>query len=111
MADVPVNWCPALRTVLSNEEVRDGKYIETGDVVERRFMRQWMLKITAYADRLLSDLEGLDWPDTTRRCRANGTGKQPERTADLPSRARGAPLPSSPPDRTTRLAAPTCGRH
>ncbi|MBU1918406.1 leucine--tRNA ligase [bacterium] len=60
--EVPVNWCPALGTVLANEEVQDGKYVETGDPVERRMMKQWMLKITAYADRLLADLETLDWP-------------------------------------------------
>ena len=51
MADVPVNWCPALGTVLANEEVKDGAYVETGDPVERRLMRQWMLKITEYAER------------------------------------------------------------
>ena len=64
MAEVPVNWCPALGTVLANEEVQDGKYVETGDIVERKMMRQWMLKITAYAQRLLDDLDGLDciWP-------------------------------------------------
>jgi leucyl-tRNA synthetase len=61
-AEVPVNWCPALGTVLSNEEVKDGKYVETGDPVERRMMRQWMLRITAYADRLVDDLDSLDWP-------------------------------------------------
>lgn len=63
LAEVPVNWCPAQGTVLANEEVVDGRYVETGDVVERRMMKQWMLKITAYAQRLLDDLEGLDWPD------------------------------------------------
>ena len=62
MADVPVNWCPALGTVLANEEVQDGRYVETGDVVERRNMKQWMLRITVYAQRLLDDLDGLDWP-------------------------------------------------
>ncbi|MFZ5481342.1 MAG: leucine--tRNA ligase [Myxococcota bacterium] len=62
LADVPVWWCPALGTVLANEEVQDGKYVETGDPVERRSMKQWMLKITAYADRLVDDLDGLDWP-------------------------------------------------
>jgi leucyl-tRNA synthetase len=62
-ASVPVNWCPALGTVLSNEEVKDGRYVETGDPVERRMMKQWMLKITAYADRLVDDLETLDWPE------------------------------------------------
>lgn len=62
LAEVPVNWCPAQCTVLANEEVQDGKYIETGDPVERRMMSQWMLKITAYADKLLEDLDSLDWP-------------------------------------------------
>jgi leucyl-tRNA synthetase len=62
LAEVPVNWCPAQGTVLANEEVKDGVYIETGDPVERRMMRQWMLRITAYAEQLLQDLDGLDWP-------------------------------------------------
>ncbi|MCA1901633.1 MAG: leucine--tRNA ligase [Candidatus Hydrogenedens sp.] len=60
--EAPVNWCPALGTVLANEEVKDGKYVETGDPVEKKLMRQWMLKITAYAERLLEDLNELDWP-------------------------------------------------
>jgi len=63
LAEVPVNWCPAQGTVLANEEVVDGRYVETGDPVERRTMKQWMLRITAYADRLLDDLEGMDWPE------------------------------------------------
>ncbi|MCB9779793.1 MAG: leucine--tRNA ligase [Alphaproteobacteria bacterium] len=63
LAEVPVNWCPAQGTVLANEEVVDGRYVETGDPVERRNMKQWMLKITAYAQRLLDDLDGLDWPE------------------------------------------------
>ncbi len=63
LSEVPVNWCPAQGTVLANEEVVDGRYVETGDPVERRMMKQWMLKITAYAQRLLDDLEGLDWPE------------------------------------------------
>ena len=75
LADVPVNWCPALGTVLSNEEVKDGKYVETGDPVERRLMRQWMLKITAYADRLLEDLDVLDWPDGLKEMQRNWIGK------------------------------------
>lgn len=62
LADVPVNWCPAQGTVLANEEVQDGVYIETGDPVERRIMKQWMLKITVYAEKLIEGLEGLDWP-------------------------------------------------
>lgn len=63
-AEIPVNWCPALGTVLANEEVIDGKSERGGHPVERVPLRQWMLKITAYADRLDADLEGLDWPDT-----------------------------------------------
>ncbi len=75
MAEVPVNWCPALGTVLANEEVKDGKYVETGDPVERRMMKQWMLKITAYGDRLLEDLDGLDWPDGIKEMQRNWIGK------------------------------------
>jgi len=75
LADVPVNWCPALGTVLSNEEVQDGKYVETGDPVERRLMRQWMLKITAYAERLLADLDTLDWPESLKEMQRNWIGK------------------------------------
>ena len=75
LADVPVNWCPALGTVLSNEEVKDGKYVDTGDPVERRLMRQWMLKITAYAERLLEDLELLDWPDGLKEMQRHWIGK------------------------------------
>lgn len=75
MADVPVNWCPALGTVLSNEEVQDGKYVETGDPVERRLMRQWMLKITAYAERLLQDLDNLDWSESLKDQQRNWIGK------------------------------------
>jgi leucyl-tRNA synthetase len=58
----PVNWCPRLKVVLANEEVKDGRYVETGDPVERRRMRQWMLRITRYAEQLLEGLDCLDWP-------------------------------------------------
>ncbi len=75
LADVPVNWCPALGTVLANEEVKDGKYVETGDAVERRLMRQWMLKITEYAERLLEDLELLDWPEGLKEMQRHWIGK------------------------------------
>ena len=63
VAEVPVNWCPALGTVLANEEVIDGKSERGGHPVVRVPMRQWMLRITAYADRLLDDLDALDWPE------------------------------------------------
>ncbi len=74
-AEVPVNFCPALGTVLANEEVKDGKYIETGDDVEKRLMKQWMLKITEYADRLSEDLTGLDWPAGTHKAQFDWIGK------------------------------------
>ncbi|MDP2306282.1 MAG: leucine--tRNA ligase [Pseudomonadota bacterium] len=75
LAEVPVNWCPALGTVLANEEVQDGKYVETGDPVERRLMKQWMLRITAYAERLLTDLDGLDWPAGILEMQRNWIGR------------------------------------
>ena len=75
LAEVPVNWCPALGTVLANEEVKDGKYVDTGDAVERRMMKQWMLKIPVYAERLLQDLDGLDWPDGVKEMQRNWIGK------------------------------------
>ncbi|MCP4645207.1 MAG: leucine--tRNA ligase [bacterium] len=71
----PVNWCPALGTVLANEEVKDGKYVETGDIVEKRMMKQWMLKITEYADRLLEDLDDLDWPDSIKAMQREWIGR------------------------------------
>jgi leucyl-tRNA synthetase len=74
-AEVAVNYCPALNTVLANEEVHDGKYIETGDPVEKRMMRQWILRITNYADRLTEDLAKLDWPAGTVHMQRDWIGK------------------------------------
>ncbi|MFA9559097.1 leucine--tRNA ligase [Evansella sp. AB-rgal1] len=73
--EVAVNWCPALGTVLANEEVIDGKSERGGHPVERRPMKQWMLKITAYADRLLEDLEELDWPESLKDMQRNWIGR------------------------------------
>ncbi|WP_079710973.1 leucine--tRNA ligase [Paraliobacillus ryukyuensis] len=73
--EVPVNWCPALGTVLANEEVIDGKSERGGHPVERKPMKQWMLKITAYADRLLEDLEELDWPESIKDMQRNWIGR------------------------------------
>ena len=75
MAEMPVNWCPALGTVLANEEVKDGCYVETGDPVERRMMRQWMLRITAYAERLLDDLDLVDWPEHVKEMQRHWIGR------------------------------------
>ncbi|MFP7734356.1 leucine--tRNA ligase [Priestia aryabhattai] len=73
--EVAVNWCPALGTVLANEEVIDGKSERGGHPVERRPMKQWMLKITAYADRLLEDLDELDWPESIKEMQRNWIGR------------------------------------
>jgi leucyl-tRNA synthetase len=75
VADVPVNWCPELGTVLANEEVVDGKSEIGGFPVVRRPMRQWTLRITAYAERLLNELEGLDWPEGIKLLQRNWIGK------------------------------------
>jgi leucyl-tRNA synthetase len=73
--EIAVNWCPALGTVLANEEVIDGKSERGGHPVERRPMRQWILKITAYGDRLLEDLEELDWPESLKEMQRNWIGR------------------------------------
>src|SRR5919109_3420154 len=75
VADVPVNWCPELGTVLANEEVVDGKSEVGGFPVVRRPMRQWMLRITAYAERLIDELDGLDWPGSIKLLQRNWIGK------------------------------------
>ena len=73
--EAPVNWCPQLGTVLANEEVIDGKSEVGGFPVERRPLRQWMLRITAYADRLLADLDGLTWPESLKDMQRNWIGR------------------------------------
>ena len=73
VAEIPVNWCEGLGTVLANEEVDE--WTEKGYTVERRPMRQWMMRITAYADRLLADAEGLDWPISTVEMQKNWIGR------------------------------------
>ncbi len=75
MAEVPVNWCPALGTVLANEEVIDGKSERGGHEVIRKPMRQWMLRITAYAERLLAGLDTLDWPENVKEMQRNWIGR------------------------------------
>jgi leucyl-tRNA synthetase len=75
VADVPVNWCPELGTVLANEEVVDGKSEVGGYPVVRRPMRQWMLRITAYAERLLNELDHLDWPGGVKLLQRNWIGR------------------------------------
>ncbi len=75
VAEVPVNWCPALGTVLANEEIVDGKSEVGGFDVIRKPMRQWVLKITAYADRLLEDLKLVEWPASTLEMQKNWIGR------------------------------------
>jgi leucyl-tRNA synthetase len=75
VSEAPVNWCPELGTVLANEEVIDGKSERGGFPVVRRPMRQWMLRITAYADRLIDELEGLDWPESIKTLQRNWIGR------------------------------------
>ncbi len=75
VAEVPVNWCPALGTVLANEEIVDGRSEVGGFEVVRKPMRQWMLKITAYADRLLEDLTLVEWPASTLEMQKNWIGR------------------------------------
>ncbi len=74
-AEVPVNWCPELGTVLANEEVRDGKSDIGGHPVVRVPLRQWMLRITAYADRLIDDLEQVDWPEHIKKMQRDWIGR------------------------------------
>jgi leucyl-tRNA synthetase len=75
VSEAPVNWCPELGTVLANEEVIDGKSEVGGFPVTRRPMRQWMLRITAYAQRLIDELEGLEWPESIRLLQRNWIGR------------------------------------
>ncbi|MFA5747441.1 MAG: leucine--tRNA ligase, partial [Candidatus Paceibacterota bacterium] len=74
-ASMPINWCPSCKTGLANEEVVGGKCERCGAETEKKDLRQWVLKITAYADRLLEDLEGLDWPEKIIEMQRNWIGK------------------------------------
>jgi len=75
LADTMVNWCPALCTVLANDEVSEGYSVRGAHPVERKKMKQWLLRITAYADRLLQGLEKIDWPDSIKEIQKNWIGK------------------------------------
>ncbi len=74
-ADMQVNYCPALGTVLANEEVENGLSVVGGHPVERRMLRQWVLKITEYAERLIDDLKLVDWPEGLKKLQTNWIGK------------------------------------
>ncbi len=75
LSETMVNWCPQLGTVLANEEVKDGVSERGGYPVERKLMNQWSLRITAYADRLLTDLDGIDWTESIKEAQRNWIGK------------------------------------
>ncbi len=79
-----VNWCAALGTVLANDEVKDGRSVRGGHPVVRKQMRQWFLRITAYADRLLRDLEGLDWTESMKEMQRNWIGRSEGARIDFP---------------------------
>ncbi len=74
-AETPINWCPSCLTGLANEEVKEGHCDRCGAEVTRKTIRQWILKITAYADRLLEDLDGLDWPESVKLMQKNWIGR------------------------------------
>ncbi len=74
-SDMPINWCPSCKTGLANEEVVNGGCERCGTPVEQKNIRQWVLRITAYADRLLEDLEGLDWPEKIKEMQKNWIGR------------------------------------
>ncbi len=117
---MPVNWCPALGTVLANEEVIDGKSERGGHPVVRMPLRQWMLRITAYAERLVDDLEPLDWSEAIKEMQRNWIGRSEGAEVDFPladepdgrrRRRRGNRSASSPRGPTRCSARPTwCSR-
>ena len=74
-SDAPINWCPSCKTGLANEEVKDGECDRCGTKVTRKRIRQWILKITAYADRLLADLDGIQWPEDVGIMQRNWIGR------------------------------------
>lgn len=88
-AEMYVNFCPALGTVLSNEEIENGKSIEGGFPVERRPLRQWVLKITEYAERLMKDLELVDWPESLKKLQINWIGKSEGAQVDFSEKSTG----------------------
>jgi len=92
-AEVLVNFCPALGTVLANEEVEEGRSKEGGYPVERRPLRQWILKITAYADRLLEDLDLIDWPDHLKKAQINWIGRSVGAKIHFTEKKTGKPIP------------------
>lgn len=94
-SEAPVNWCPALGTVLANEEVIDGKSERGGHPVERRPLKQWMMRITAYGDRLENDLEGVDWSEGIKALQRNWIGRSTGAEVDFKLQGGGQQAESS----------------
>ena len=92
VSEAPVNWCPELGTVLANEEVIDGKSEVGGFPVIRKPMRQWMLRITAYAEKLLADLDTIDWSDSLKEMQRNWIGRSEGAEVDFPVSNCGLPM-------------------
>ena len=86
--EFPINWCPSCKTGLANEEVVNGKCERCGAEVTKKNLRQWMLKITAYAERLLSDLDKLDWPEKVKKMQSDWIGKSYGAEVDFPVEGR-----------------------
>ena len=86
--EMPINWCPSCKTGLANEEVVNGKCERCGADVTKKNLKQWMLKITKYADRLLADLDKLDWPEKVKKMQAEWIGKSYGAEVDFPVEGR-----------------------
>ncbi len=86
--EFPINWCPSCKTGLANEEVVNGVCERCGTTVTKKNLRQWMLKITAYADRLLNDLDKLDWPEKVKKMQTDWIGKSYGAEVDFPVEGR-----------------------
>ncbi len=84
--EFPINWCPSCKTGLANEEVVNGKCERCGTEVTKKNLRQWMLKITKYADRLLNDLDKLDWPEKVKKMQTDWIGKVLRSRGGVPGR-------------------------
>ncbi len=91
-SDAPINWCPSCKTGLANEEVKDGECDRCGTKVTRKRIRQWILRITQYADRLLEDLDGLDWPEPVKAMQRNWIGRSEGATVVFKVDGSGEPL-------------------
>ena len=95
-SELPINWCPACKTGLANEEVKDGKCERCGRIVERRSIRQWVLRITAYAEELLEGLESLDWPESIKAMQRNWIGRSEGANVSFALAAAPGPGPAAP---------------